>query len=202
MKQARKILTAALIVGFWLLAGGRFGFTQEKPKPVMTATGLVTAKMKYGEGHQKEIDVQGQTVFTVTEVRSDASITGEKADVVIGNLVYSITPQESHRIATLTGVEDKVIPASIGQDKTHAFFVENTACSKIQLEFVPRGSFLGELQFHFDWFVLDLNAERDESLRPFCEWVKLIEERKAVTPELLNRINRMLKEETERKTKL
>jgi len=99
--------------------------------------------MKYGEGHRSNIDVQGRFIYTITEVRSDDSITGKLADTVLGKLVYEIPREESLRIAKLTGVSDNVIPASIGQDNAHAFFEEGTACPTIRLKFVLRGSYLG-----------------------------------------------------------
>ena len=157
--------------------------------------------MKYGEGHRSSLDVQGRFIYTVTEVRSDDSVTGKLADTFIGKLVYEIPKEESLRIAKLTGVPDRIIPVSIGQDNAHAFFEEGAICSKIALKFVPRGSYLGELQFHFDWFTLDLDIKPGEVSKLICEWRRMSNAGKATDPKLLQRINHILKEEQKEKTK-
>jgi len=155
--------------------------------------------MKYGERHRSSLDVQGRFIYTITEVRSDDSITGELSDIVIGNLVYEISREEILRVAKATGVPDKVIPSSIGQDNAHAFFEEGAICPKIGLKFVPRASYLGELQFHFDWFTLDLDEKPGELSKLLCDWRRMSNEGKATDPNLLHRINIILKEEQKRR---
>jgi hypothetical protein len=204
MRRIVKACFATACICFCFRTQTYLAIAQEKSKQtesVLTLTKTVTSKMKYGEEHRSNTDVQGRFIYTITEVRSDDSITGKLADTVLGKLVYEIPREESLRIAKLTGVSDNVIPASIGQDNAHAFFEEGTACPTIRLMFVPRGSYLGELQFHFDWFALDFGESQGELSKLFCEWRKMSNEGKATDPTLLDRINRILKKEQKEKTK-
>jgi hypothetical protein len=209
MRQIVKACFTAAIICFCFHPQIYLATTQEKSnhtESVLTLSKIVTSKMKYGEmkygeRHLSSIDVQGRFIYTITEVRSDDSITGKVADIVIGNLVYEIPKEESLRISKLTGVQDRIIPGSIGQDNAHAFFDEGAVCPKIGLKFGPRGSYLRELQFHFDWFTLDLDVKPGELSKLFCEWRRMNIEGKATDPKLLQRINRILKDERKEKTK-
>jgi hypothetical protein len=202
MRQMGKAASTVVFVGICLLTQTAFTDVQksEPSESVLTLTKAVTAKMKYVERHHSSFDVQGRFIYTITEVRSDDSITGKVSDVVIGNLVYEISQEESLRVAKATGVPNNVIPSRIGQDDAHAFFEEGAICPKIGLKFIPRGAYLGELQFHFDWFTLDLDEKPDELSRLFCEWRSMRGEGKASDLVLLSQINRILKEEQKGKT--
>src|SRR5215475_2392924 len=119
MRPINKARFPAAFISFYFLTQITFTFAQERSKPpesVLTLTKTVTSKMKYGEGHRSNFDVQGRFIYTITEVRSDDSITGKLTDIVFGKLVYEIPREESLRIAKHTGVPDNVIPASIEQD--------------------------------------------------------------------------------------
>jgi hypothetical protein len=203
MRQMGKAASTAVFVGICLLIQTAFTVVQksEPSESVLTLTKTVTAKMKYGERHNSSFDVQGRFIYTITEVRSDDSITGKVSDVVIGNLVYEISQEESLRVAKATGVPNNIIPSRIGQDDAHAFFEEGAICPKIGLKFIPMGSYLGELQFHFDWFTLDLDEKPDELSRLFCEWRRMSNDGKSTDTNLLHRINRILREEQKEKTK-
>jgi hypothetical protein len=204
MRQIVKACFATMCVCLCFHTQIYVAIAQEKSKQtesVLTLTKTVTSKMKYGERHGSSVDVQGRFIYAVTEVRSDDSVTGKLADTVIGKLVYELPKEESLRIAKLTGVPDKAIPASIGEDNAPAFFEEGTACPTIRLKFVPRGSYLGELQFHFDWFALDLGESQGDLSKLFCEWRKMSNEGKPTDPTLLDRINRILKEGQKENTK-
>src|SRR5262245_50891916 len=125
MGQMGKAASTVVFVSLYLLAQTIQVIAQQNAKPpesVLTLTKTVTAKMKYGERHSSSFDVQGRFIYKITEVRSDDSITGKLTDVVIGNLVYEISREESLRVAKATGVSNDIIPSSIGQDNAHAFF--------------------------------------------------------------------------------
>jgi hypothetical protein len=104
-------------------------------------------------------------------------------------------------VAKATGVSYNAIPSRIGQDDAHAFFEEGAICPKIGLKFIPRGSYLGELQFHFDWFTLDLDEKPDELHRLFCAWRRMSNEGKSTDSNLLHQINHLLSGEQNEKTK-
>jgi hypothetical protein len=155
-------------------------------KPLTIATQPKPAPVKWISADGKEVELNGQLTFAVTQANEDDSLTGW--------MLYLLPDGQREKLAQQTEQPLKNIPPYLMKTNVAASWLKDTSCPSCRME-------SGEVEFeilggkiHFKRVTLAFRETPDYLPQLFCHWTRQINARKQ-RRSIIAAINRALKGE-------